>query len=133
MFIRPVIVKKNGKRHEYWALVESYRTDRGPRQRVVAYLGDATAEVREGVKHAAKDQTHGPQKKLFDDTESSWAEVDTSRVRVERCREFGGPWLALQLLRKVGLDEFFAKSIPSGREEVPWAMMAAVLVLHAAM
>ena len=47
-------------------------------------------------------------------------------VRVERCREFGGPWLGLQLLRKVGLDEFFAKSIPSGRPEAPWPMMAAV-------
>jgi hypothetical protein len=129
MFIRQCYRKKNGKRHAYWALVEAYRTDLGPRQRVVAYLGDAAADVREGVKHAAKNQTHGPQKKLFDDTDSSWAEVDTSRVRVERCREFGGPWLALQLLRKVGLDEFFAKAIPSGREEIPWPMMAAVLVL----
>ena len=125
MFIRQCYRKKNGKRHAYCALVESYRTDLGPRQRVVAYLGDAAADVREGVKHAAKNQTHGPQKKLFDDTKSSWAEVDTSRVRVERCREFAGPWLALQLLRKVSLDEFFAKSIPSGREEIPWPMMAA--------
>ena len=39
MFIRPCYRKKNGKRHAYWALVESYRTERGPRQRVVAYLG----------------------------------------------------------------------------------------------
>ena len=30
---------KNGKRHAYWALVESVRTGRGPRQQVVAYLG----------------------------------------------------------------------------------------------
>lgn len=29
-----------GGRYEYWALVESYRTARGPRERVVAYLGD---------------------------------------------------------------------------------------------
>ena len=32
MFIRPCYRKKNGKRHAYWALVESYRTERGPRQ-----------------------------------------------------------------------------------------------------
>jgi len=38
MFLRPCYRKKNGKRHAYWALVESYRTARGPRQRVVAYL-----------------------------------------------------------------------------------------------
>ena len=39
MFIRPCYQSKNGKRHAYWALVESYRTARGPRQRTVAYLG----------------------------------------------------------------------------------------------
>jgi hypothetical protein len=38
MFIRPCYRGKNGKRHAYWALMESYRTERGPRQRVVAYL-----------------------------------------------------------------------------------------------
>ncbi len=37
MFIRPCYRNKDGKRHAYWALVESYRTQRGPRQRVVAY------------------------------------------------------------------------------------------------
>ena len=40
MYVRPCYRRKNGKRHAYWALVESYRTERGPRQRVVAYLGD---------------------------------------------------------------------------------------------
>ena len=39
MFIRPCYRRKNGKRHAYWALMESYPTERGPRQRVVAYLG----------------------------------------------------------------------------------------------
>jgi hypothetical protein len=39
MFVRPIHITKNGKRHAYWARVESYRTDRGPRQRGVAYLG----------------------------------------------------------------------------------------------
>ena len=41
MFIRPITVKKNGKRYGYWTLVESYRTNRGHRQRVVSYLGQA--------------------------------------------------------------------------------------------
>jgi transposase len=39
MFIRQCYRTKNGRRHGYWALVESYRTARGPRQRVVAWLG----------------------------------------------------------------------------------------------
>jgi len=40
MFIRQCYRKKNGKRHAYWALIESYRTLRGPRQRIVSYLGE---------------------------------------------------------------------------------------------
>lgn len=54
MFIRPIHVKKNGKRHAYWALVESYRTERGPRQRVVWYLGELDREGRLGIKRAAQ-------------------------------------------------------------------------------
>lgn len=40
-----------------------------------------------------------------------------------------GPWLGLELLRRLGLDEFVSDKLPSGREEVPWAVMAMVLVL----
>ncbi len=40
MYLRRCYRQKDGKRHAYWALVEVYRTARGPRQRVVAYLGE---------------------------------------------------------------------------------------------
>ena len=40
MYLRRCYRKKQNKRHAYWALVESYRTVRGPRRRVVAYLGE---------------------------------------------------------------------------------------------
>ena len=129
MFIRPCIRNKNGKRHAYWALVESVRTASGPRQRTVAYIGAADEETREGVRCAANGRSNGRQKKLFGDVKPNWVEVDTSRVRVERCREFGGPWLGLELLRTIGLDTFFREAIPSGREEIPWPQMAAVLAL----
>ena len=39
MFLRKLQRRKNGKNHVYWALMESYRTPKGPRNRVVAYLG----------------------------------------------------------------------------------------------
>ena len=57
MFIRPCYRRKNGKRHAYWALMESYRTERGPRQRVVAYLGQLDEPHRLGVKEAAEGRT----------------------------------------------------------------------------
>jgi hypothetical protein len=45
MFIRKLTRKKDGKTHAYWALVESYRTARGPRQRIISYLGEITPKV----------------------------------------------------------------------------------------
>ena len=68
MFIRPCYRNKNGKRHAYWALVESYRTERGPRQRTVAYLGQIDQAGRLGIQYAAQDNRHHRQKLLFDDT-----------------------------------------------------------------
>jgi len=129
MFLRPCYRKKNGKRHAYWALTESYRTERGPRQRVVAYLGQLDERVRLGVKEAAEGQPRSRQKRLFDDVAPQWVEVDASRVRVENCREFGGPWLGLELVRRLGLQEFLRQTIPQGREKIPWSSMALVLVL----
>src|SRR5215469_3745438 len=40
MFLRRYTRTKDGKQHTYYALVESVRTDAGPRQQVVAYLGE---------------------------------------------------------------------------------------------
>jgi transposase len=129
MFIRPYFRTINGKRRAYWALVESYRTERGPRQRVVAHLGKLDEAGRLGLKQAAEEKPRSAQKKLFPEPEPEWVEVDASAVRVENCRQFGGPWLALELIKKLGLDTFFQETIPSGREDVPWDVMALVLVI----
>ena len=40
MFLRRYQRTKLGKTHTYYALVESIRTDAGPRQRIVAHLGE---------------------------------------------------------------------------------------------
>jgi len=133
MFIRPCYRRKNGHRHAYWALVESYRTDRGPRQRTVAYLGQLDEAGRVGVKRAAKgDGPIGDQQlQLWEDDAPppEWVEVNTAAVRVENERQFGGPWLALELIRKLQLDTFFKRTIPRGKECVPWSVMAQVLTI----
>ena len=129
MFIRPCYRRKNGKRHAYWALMESYRTERGPRQRVVAYLGQLDEPDREGVKRTAEGKCGARQKRFFDHVRPSWVEVDVKRVRVENRRDFGGPWLGLQLVEQLGLKEFLQGAVPSGQEDIPWSLMALVLVL----
>ena len=40
MFLRRYTRTKDGKTHTYYALVESVRTEAGPRQHIVAYLGE---------------------------------------------------------------------------------------------
>ncbi len=142
MFIRPCYRKKNGTRHAYWALVESYRSERGPRQRVVAYLGRIDEEGRLGLQQAATPETdHDDQQPRLpfadgpspdadqDHVQPRWVTVNTSAVRVENSLQFGGPWLALALLKKIGLDDFFRQHLPRGRAGVDWSSLASVLVI----
>jgi len=133
MFIRPCYRKKDGRRHAYWALVESYRTERGPRQRTVAYLGQLDEAGRLGVKRAAKGSKHSAQRQLQlwegEAPAPEWGEVDTAAIRVENQRAFGGPWLAQQILGRLQLDDFFQRTIAKGQEDVSWSLMAQVLVI----
>jgi transposase len=83
---------------------------------------------RLGVKRCAEKNT-AYQTGLFTKTEPEWVEVDVKRVRVERSRKFGGPWLGRELLRRLELDHFMEEQLPNGREEVPWSAMAMILIL----
>jgi len=129
MYLRRCYRQKDGKRHGYWALVESYRTSRGPRQRVVAYLGEMDAAGRLGLHQQAAGPAAVAQRRLFGDVEPQWVEVDLNRIAVERKRTFGGPWLGLQLCRRVGLVDFIERTLATGKEEIPWPLMAQILIL----
>jgi transposase len=131
MFLRPHFRRRNGQREAYWALVESYRTERGPRQRTVAYLGLMDEAGRLGVEQAADPQPSSPQRELFSEpsTEPRFVEIDRASVRVENCRQFGGPWLALELIKQLGLHEFLKQALPAGQEHIPWSVTALILVI----
>jgi transposase len=110
-------------------LVESYRTARGPRQRVVAYLGELDEQGRLGVRRVAEPEVAQQADLFAQPSGAEWVEVDLGGVRVERARPFGGGWLGLMLLGELGLSELVEELLPAGREEVPWSAMAPVLVL----
>jgi transposase len=130
VYLRRCHRAKDGKRHAYWALVKSVRTARGPRQQVVAYLGDLDEAGRLGVQEAAENRAASTeQPELFDPPPRRWGEVDVSAVRVEGTRDFGGPWLALQLISKLGFKAVLDRLMPAGREKVPWSIMSLVLVI----
>jgi transposase len=139
MFLRRCERKKNGKKHTYWALVESYRTARGSRQRVVAHLGELKAGEQTGWaklgQHLDGQQAaRRPQLSLFDPPPpepciQEPVAVRLSGVRLERLRDFGDVWLAWGLWRMLGLDELLEQLIESSREEVSWGTVAAILTI----
>ena len=138
MFLRRFERQKNGKPHTYWALVESYRTAKGSRQRVVAYLGELTADEQNGWAKLGshlngEDKTRRPQLTLFDPPRRDEPRDDEpvlvklSSIRLERLRDFGDVWLAWGLWRMLGLDDLLEELIEPGYETVPWGTMAAIL------
>jgi transposase len=130
VYLRRCYRAKDGKRHAYWALVKSVRTAKGPRQEVVAYLGDLDEAGRLGVQQAAnEDDSRAGQQGLFGAPPPRYVEVDLSGIVVQEMRKFGGPWLALQLIGKLGLKSELDRLMPAGREDVPWSIMSLVLVI----
>ena len=129
MHLRRCYRAKDGKRHAYWALVKSVRTKRGPRQEVVAYLGEMDEAARLGMKDAARGRGGAEQGRLFPEPERRLVEVDPERVRVENGRPFGGFWLGMQAVERLGLAQLLGRLQALGRESVPWSMMGLVLVL----
>ncbi len=139
MFLRTYHRTKDGKRHTYFALVESQRTERGPRQRIVAHLGELTADEQRRWQRTAIFHTRhcdGRQLPLFLDDEHAPLPDDPDVVRIRlgkvgwtNARAFGDVWLGLQLWQKLGLDEIVSRHVRSGRETIPPATMVAIEVI----
>ena len=82
--------------------------------------------MQQAVQPASIAQEH-----LFRPLSSSpeWVEVDIHGVRVERSRQFGGCWLGLALVRRLGLSALLEELLPQGREGISWSVMVQILVL----
>lgn len=137
MFLRRCERAKNGKKHTYWALVESIRTAKGSRQRVVAYLGELKASEQNGWAQLGRRmrEHERPQPSLFDPPhydepdDDEPVQVQLKGIRLERLRDFGDVWLAWGLWRLLGMDTLLSQLIEAGREEVPWPTVAAILTI----
>lgn len=139
MFLKRCTRRKPGGSHEYWQLVESYRTPRGSRHRVVAYLGELSRDeergwARLGAMLDGQAAEKARQLSLLEgpgggDPVPETIRVKVTGVRTERQRDFGDVYLGLLLWRMLGLDDLFAKELPAGREEIPWGLMACILSL----
>ncbi len=131
MYLRKCRQNKGGREYCYWQLVESYRPERGARQRVVANLGELDLPSQKGMRQfATGQQTRVYQTSLLEENSPpQWVVVDTSSVTVDRVKQYGGAWLCIQVIDRLHLSGFLKEVMPRGRESVPWHSMALVLVI----
>jgi len=132
LYLRHSVRRKDGKTHTYWRLVRSVRRNGKVVQETVAQLGELDAEGRSKAKALARQITgRGDQRELFEapDADDTPVPVQLNRLRLERSRAFGDVWLGWKLWRALQLDVVCEQLIESGRETVPWAQMASVLVI----
>jgi transposase len=98
----------------------------------VAQFGELDAEGGAKARALARQITgRGDQPSLFEERVPSvaTAEVRLDRIRLERGRAFGDVWLGWTLWQALRLDTVCEELLLAGHETVPWAQMAAVLVL----
>ena len=140
MFLRRYTRTKDGKSHTYYALVESVRTAAGPRQHVVAYLGELNHDQQGRWQRTVviyNRQGDSQQLRLFpdDDQVSAPDDPDVVRIRLGKVgwtngRRFGDVWLALWLWKFLGLDQIVDRHLPQGKETVRPADIVAIEVIN---
>src|SRR5271154_4388519 len=140
MFLRRYTRTKDGKTHTYYALVESVRTDAGPRQHVVAYLGELNHDEQKRWQRTVSiyiRQGDCQQLRLFPDDDQVAAPDDPDVVRIRlrsvgwtNPRRFGDVWLALWLWKFLHLDEIVDRYVPQGKETIRPADIVAIEVIN---
>jgi len=141
MFLRRHSRKKNGKRHDYWSIVESRRCGGGRVvQRQVLYLGEINdsqeAAWQKTIRVFDEQRRDYRQMALFPAEHPLPAEaVDAlslklSEMRLLRPRSFGNCWLGCLLWEELGLGSFWESRLGGERGEVPWAKVLQVLAIN---
>ena len=138
MFLRCTRRVKDGKAHEYWNLVENRRlADGRVAQRQVLYLGEINASQREAWRKTIEVQEQGARRQvaLFPAGSMPADDVDAigvrlSELRVERPRQWGACWLALDLWQQLELDSFWRSRLRPSREGTPWLKVLKTLVAY---
>jgi len=140
MFLRRYTRTKDGKPHTYYALVESVRTDAGPRQQIVAYLGELNHDQERRWQRTVvfhNRQGEAQQLRLFPDDDHVPLPDDPDVVRIRlgsvgwtNGRRFGDVWLARWLWHQLHLDEIVARHLPQGRHTVAPADIVAIEVIN---
>jgi transposase len=140
MFLRKYTRTKAGTKHTYFALVESVRTEAGPRQHIVAYLGELNADQERRWQRTAvfyNRQGDAQQLRLFPDDDPIPLADDSEVVRVRvgdiawtNARRFGDVYLARWLWNLLKLDVLVERHVPCGKETVRPVDIVAIEVIN---
>ncbi len=129
---------KDGKIHEYWSIVESRRLSDGRiAQRQVLYLGEINSSQREAWRKTIEvhDEDGARQVALFPAGSMPADDVDAigvrlSELRLERPRQWGACWLAMQLWQEIDLEGFWWSRLAPSREGTPWLKVLQTLIAY---
>jgi transposase len=136
MFLKRRHKEAGGEWYEYWSLVRTVRTARGPRHQTVAHLGKLDEREQQGaqgwsdVGALLEGRPVARQPELGQALPAPlWQRVNVRGVRVERVRQFGRVYLGLALWRRLGLHEVLGKLLAPGQEQIGWDLIACVLTM----
>jgi transposase len=141
MFLRSTNRRKDGKDHRYFSVVENRRLPGGKTaQHTVLYLGEINDQQQAAWRKTLDVFDEAEQRftsmSLFPDDRDLPADaIDSIQVRLsglelKRPRIFGSCWLACELWRQLGLDEFWQQRLPEGRETVSWEKVLRLLAVN---
>lgn len=138
MFLRCNRRLKDGKRHDYWSVVENRRLSDGRVvQRQVLYLGEINASQREAWRKTIEVQDEAGRRQIALFPAGSMPEddvnavgVELSQLRLERPRQWGACWLSCVLWGQLDLDNFWRTRLPASREGTPWLLVLQTLVSY---
>src|SRR5512137_340655 len=131
MFLRYTKRKKNGKEHRYYSLVENRRVAGGRViQRPVLYLGEIndsqqeawrkTIEIFEDGQAPPRTVARFPEDRIGPVADGHMVLRRLNQLSLHRPRKWGACWLASQLWAQLGLNEFWARCLPSSRKGTRW-------------
>ena len=141
MFLKCSVRRKDGKEHRSWSIVESRRVSGGGTvQRHLLYLGEINdsqkAAWQKCIEVFAEGQEEPQQVALFPEDRVSAAtdvpqiQLKLAELTLQRPRQWGACWLALELWRELRLDEFWRDRLRPSREGTRWDLVLTTLAVY---
>jgi hypothetical protein len=141
MYLKCSTRRKNGKEHRSWSIVENRRVQGGECvQRHVLYLGEINdsqqAAWQKSIAILAEGESEPQQVALFPEDRVGAAstvpqiQLKLSALTLHRPRQWGACWLALELWRELGLDEFWRARLAESRKGTRWDLVLTTLTIY---